>query len=143
MKYILMMIGTKAGVDTYRAWSNSDIQAHFAFLKSLNKELSESGELVAKESGTRLRDRRPVIGGAGTRWGADQHADRSAADHEQEVRRTGLTSQSRPARGFSRIAGADTVFFGRVVGNVENAPRAATTLWKRRNWRENERSRRT
>jgi len=49
MKYILMMIGTKAGVDTYRAWSNSDIQAHFAFLKSLNKELSESGELVANE----------------------------------------------------------------------------------------------
>jgi len=49
MKYILMMTGTKAGGDTYRAWSQSDIQAHFAFLKSLNKELSESGELVANE----------------------------------------------------------------------------------------------
>ncbi len=49
MKYILMMVGTKAGVDTYRAWSQSDIQTHFAFLKRLNTELSESGELVANE----------------------------------------------------------------------------------------------
>ena len=49
MKYILMMAGTKAGVDAYRAWSPSDIQAHFAFLKKLNKELSDSGELVANE----------------------------------------------------------------------------------------------
>lgn len=49
MKYILMMMGTKAGVDGYRAWSPSDVQAHFEFLKSLNKELSESGELLANE----------------------------------------------------------------------------------------------
>jgi hypothetical protein len=49
MKYILMMTGTKAGVDTYRAWSKSDVEAHFAFLRSLNKDLSESGELVANE----------------------------------------------------------------------------------------------
>ncbi len=49
MKYILLMAGTKAGVDTYRAWSRSDFQAHFAFLKGLNRELSESGELVANE----------------------------------------------------------------------------------------------
>jgi hypothetical protein len=49
MKYLLMMTGTKSGVDSYRAWSQSDIQAHFAFLFALNKELSESGELVAVE----------------------------------------------------------------------------------------------
>jgi hypothetical protein len=49
MRYILMMAGTKAGVDTYRAWSQSDIQAHFAFLKDLNKDLNESGEFVANE----------------------------------------------------------------------------------------------
>jgi|ERR1051326_5694022 hypothetical protein len=47
MKYILLMTGTKAGVDTYRAWSEKDIQAHFGFLKRLNKELTESGEFVA------------------------------------------------------------------------------------------------
>jgi hypothetical protein len=49
MKYILMMVGTKAGVDTYRAWSKQDIETHFAFLKRLNKELREAGELVANE----------------------------------------------------------------------------------------------
>src|SRR5215813_2185561 len=49
MKYILMMCGAKAGVDSYRAWAKSDIQAHFAFLKRLNNELSGSGELVANE----------------------------------------------------------------------------------------------
>ena len=49
MKYLLMMSGTKAGVNAYRAWSPSDIQAHFAFLTRLNKDLHESGEFVANE----------------------------------------------------------------------------------------------
>jgi hypothetical protein len=47
MKYILLMTGTKAGVDIYRTWSDKDIQAHFAFLTRLNRELTESGEFVA------------------------------------------------------------------------------------------------
>ena len=49
MKYILLMTGTKAGVDTYRTWSKSDVENHFAYLRTLNKDLSESGELVANE----------------------------------------------------------------------------------------------
>jgi hypothetical protein len=49
MKYILMMTGTKAGVDAYMAWDRQDIQSHFAFLKRLNQDLTESGELVANE----------------------------------------------------------------------------------------------
>ena len=49
MKYILMMTGTKAGVDSYRAWSQNDIQAHFAFLKKLNEDLTKSGEFVATQ----------------------------------------------------------------------------------------------
>ncbi|MHB8652413.1 MAG: YciI family protein [Terriglobia bacterium] len=49
MKYILLMAGTKAGVDTYRAWSKADVEKHFTFLKALNRDLSESGELVANE----------------------------------------------------------------------------------------------
>jgi len=49
MKYILLMTGTKAGVETYRAWSKNDVQTHLAFLHRLNRELSESGELVANE----------------------------------------------------------------------------------------------
>jgi hypothetical protein len=46
MKYILMMTGTKAGVNAYQAWSESDIQAHFAFLKAFNSDLKQSGEFV-------------------------------------------------------------------------------------------------
>lgn len=50
MKYILLMTGTRAGVDSYRAWSEKDIRAHFAFLARLNKELSDSGEFVANHA---------------------------------------------------------------------------------------------
>lgn len=49
MKYILMMTGTKAGVDAYKAWPEKDIQAHFAFLTRLNEELTESGEFVTTQ----------------------------------------------------------------------------------------------
>jgi hypothetical protein len=49
MKYILLMAGTKSGVDTYRAWSKKDIDTHYAVLKGINKELSESGEFVITE----------------------------------------------------------------------------------------------
>ena len=46
MKYILLMTGTKAGVNTYRAWTKNDREAHMAIL-NLTKELRESGEFVA------------------------------------------------------------------------------------------------
>jgi hypothetical protein len=49
MKYILMMNGNKAGVDSYRKWTNNDIQTHFQYLKRLNQDLTASGELVANE----------------------------------------------------------------------------------------------
>jgi hypothetical protein len=49
MKYILLMSGTKAGVDTYRAWSKTDVDAHMAVLTSLNRELTHSGEFVATQ----------------------------------------------------------------------------------------------
>ena len=49
MKYILLMSGTKAGVEAYRSWPQKDIQAHFAFLARLNKDLQESGEFVATQ----------------------------------------------------------------------------------------------
>lgn len=49
MKYILMMHAPKAGFDTYRAWSEKDVQAHFAVLKVINKDLTDSGEFVATE----------------------------------------------------------------------------------------------
>jgi hypothetical protein len=49
MKYILLMNGTKAGVDTYLAWSKKDIDAHMGVLQSIHKELTESGEFVGTE----------------------------------------------------------------------------------------------
>ena len=49
MKYILLMSGSKGGVDTYHAWSKKDIDGHMAVLVSLNKELTESGEFVATQ----------------------------------------------------------------------------------------------
>lgn len=46
MKYILMM---HAGAGPYAigGWPKKDFQAHIAFMKTLNNELSERGELVA------------------------------------------------------------------------------------------------
>ena len=49
MKYILLMSGTKAGVDHYHAWSPKDVQAHMAVLQSINEQLTESGEFVATQ----------------------------------------------------------------------------------------------
>jgi hypothetical protein len=49
MKYILMMNAPKVGFDTYRAWPEKDVQAHFAALREISKDLTESGEFVATE----------------------------------------------------------------------------------------------
>jgi hypothetical protein len=49
MKYILMMNAPRTGFETYRAWSASDVQAHFAELTAINNDLTESGEFVATE----------------------------------------------------------------------------------------------
>jgi hypothetical protein len=49
MKYILMMTSTNFGVDTYRAWSEQDRQAHMAVLTQINNELRKSGEFVTNE----------------------------------------------------------------------------------------------
>src|SRR5579872_247914 len=49
MKYILLMAAPKAGFDGYRTWSQKDVQAHFAVLTEINRELTESGEFVQTE----------------------------------------------------------------------------------------------
>jgi hypothetical protein len=49
MKYILLMSGTKAGVDSYHAWSQKDIETHMAVLGDINNELTASGEFVATQ----------------------------------------------------------------------------------------------
>lgn len=49
MKYILMMMGTRADFDWYAKWSKEDLQAHFAFMHAFNKELKDSGVFVSAE----------------------------------------------------------------------------------------------
>jgi hypothetical protein len=49
MKYILMMHSTKPGVDSYHAWSPKDAEAHLESLKTIVKDLTESGEFVATQ----------------------------------------------------------------------------------------------
>jgi hypothetical protein len=49
VKYILLMSGTKSGVDGYRAWSRKDIDAHMDVLRGINRELTASGEFVATQ----------------------------------------------------------------------------------------------
>jgi len=62
MKYILLMSGTKAGVETYHAWSKQDIEAHMSALQHINRELTESGEFVATQGLAEPREARVVRG---------------------------------------------------------------------------------
>jgi len=59
MKYILMMNTMKAGAGI-PAWPRKDLQAHIAFMHSLNKELHESGEFVLAE-GLSFPDQAKVV----------------------------------------------------------------------------------
>ena len=49
MKYILLMSGTKAGVEGYQAWSQKDRDAHMGALQRIAKDLTASGEFVATQ----------------------------------------------------------------------------------------------
>ena len=62
MKYILLMSGTSAGVDTYHAWTRKDADAHMGILQTINKELTESGEFVATQGLTGPDEARVVRG---------------------------------------------------------------------------------
>jgi hypothetical protein len=64
MKYILLMSGTKAGVDTYHAWSQRDVDAHMAVLQTINQELSETGEFVTTQGLTGPEEAKVVRGEA-------------------------------------------------------------------------------
>jgi hypothetical protein len=48
MKYILMMNTMRAGQGVPN-WPRKDLQGHIEFMKNLNKDLRESGELVSAE----------------------------------------------------------------------------------------------
>lgn len=49
MKYILMMNTMKENSNAILSWPKETVQAHIAYMMSLNKELSAAGELVSAE----------------------------------------------------------------------------------------------
>lgn len=49
MKYILMMNGKKSDFEGYAKWTKKDLQANVAFMRTLSKELKDSGVFVATE----------------------------------------------------------------------------------------------
>ena len=59
MKYILMMNTMRAG-NGVPEWPQKDLQAHIGFMMKFNKELRESGELVAAE-GLSFPDQAKVV----------------------------------------------------------------------------------
>ncbi len=63
MKYILMMNGPRNGFETFGAWPKKDLQANIAFMRSFNKALRESGELVSTEGLADPRDAKMVRAG--------------------------------------------------------------------------------
>jgi len=62
MKYILLMSGTRAGVEGYHAWPKQDIEAHMATLQRINNDLTESGEFVATQGLAGPNDAKVVRG---------------------------------------------------------------------------------
>jgi hypothetical protein len=60
MKYILMMHIPKAGYEVFGGWSPQDVAANIAFVKGINRTLSDSGEFVAAE-GLAMPDQAKVV----------------------------------------------------------------------------------
>ena len=62
MKYILLMSGTRAGVEAYHASPKQDIDAHMAVLHRIHKDLGESGEFFATQGLTEPKEAKVVRG---------------------------------------------------------------------------------
>ncbi|HSZ61422.1 MAG TPA: YciI family protein [Terriglobales bacterium] len=62
MKYILLMSGTRAGVEAYHAWPKQDIDAHMAVLHRISQDLTESGEFVGTQGLTEPKEAKVVRG---------------------------------------------------------------------------------
>ena len=62
MKYILLMSGTRAGVEAYHALPKQDINAHMAVLHRIHQDLAESGEFVATQGLAEPREAKVVRG---------------------------------------------------------------------------------
>ena len=115
MRYMLMMHAPR-GTGEYQvgSWSPDDIKAHIAFMKDLNSELTEAGELVGAEGlappgeaqrrsrgeeRRARRHRRTVPRGEGI---PRRLLDRRRRDARARVRDRGEERRRRPAPAASR-----------------------------------------
>jgi len=62
VKYILLMSGTRVGVEAYHAWPKQDIEAHMAVLHRINQDLTDSGEFVATQGLAEPKEAKVVRG---------------------------------------------------------------------------------
>lgn len=62
MKYILLMSGTRAGVEAYHAWPKQDVEAVMAVFQRINKDLTASGEFIATQGLAEPREAKVVRG---------------------------------------------------------------------------------
>lgn len=65
MKYILLMSGTKIGMESYLKWPQGDRDAHMAVLQTINKELTASGEFVVTQPLAAPHEAKLVLGEKG------------------------------------------------------------------------------
>jgi hypothetical protein len=65
MKYMLLMMGTKADFEAYANWPKQDLQANIAFMRGFSKELKDSGVFVATEGLAFPHEAKMVRAGAG------------------------------------------------------------------------------
>ena len=49
MKFMLMMLGTRANWDSLSTWSPAEFKAHIEFMKGFARDLAAAGELVLAE----------------------------------------------------------------------------------------------
>jgi hypothetical protein len=62
MKYILLMSGTRVGVEAYHAAPQQDIDAHMAVLHRISQDLAESGEFITTQGLTQPKEAKVVRG---------------------------------------------------------------------------------
>jgi hypothetical protein len=49
MKYMLLMMATKDGFESYVKWPKRDLEANIAFMRAFSKELKDAGVFVSTE----------------------------------------------------------------------------------------------
>lgn len=102
MKYMLMMHAPR-GTGDYQigSWSPTDLEAHIGFMHTLNRELTEAGELVGAEGLAQPSEARIVRAGAN---GLPAVTDGPFAEAKEFLAGYWIVEVDTPARAYE-IAG--------------------------------------